>query len=114
MRVIWKFPLLVTDHQSIPMPEGAEILCVQTQSLGRSLATQDEAQVFLWALVDPTAEKKPRHIFIHGTGMDIEEAEAVASMVKGLPVSGGATTYIGTFQLLGGNFVGHVFEGEVL
>ena len=84
MTTIWKFGLLTVNEQAIDMPAGAEVLCVQTQD--------DSPQ--LWALVDPKAPRIPRKFRIFGTGDP--------------SVSG---TYVGTYQLLGGKLVFHVFEG---
>lgn len=81
---IWKFPLDVTDVQDVRMPAGAEVLTVQVQY---------EAPV-LWAKVDPGNAYEPRRVFIHGTGHKVHPD---------------AAHYVGTFQMLGGQFVGHVF-----
>ena len=83
---IWKFELEITDAQSILMPEGAEILCVQNQ---------DEIGC-LWAKVNPDAEnKEERIIYIKGTGHTFNEDPG---------------KYIGTFQMSQGALVWHVFE----
>lgn len=87
--VIWKFPLEFTVHpQVIAMPEGARILTVQMQ----------RAVPCLWAMVDPIARRTSRHILIVGTGAEI--AEHLAPVYR----------YIGTFQMVDGAFVWHVFE----
>ena len=82
---IWKFPLAMTDVQELQMPEGALMLCVQVQ---RNVPC-------LWALCDETAPKRPRGISIYGTGH---------------PVSAAPKTYIGTFQIAGGDLVFHAFD----
>lgn len=88
MKTIWKFTLQVNDQQSILMPEGAEILCVQTQ--------RDEA--CLWALCDSEAPKtRKRHFAVRGTGHPC----GVEITVEG---------YIGTVQFEGGALIFHVFE----
>ncbi len=84
MKQIWKYNILTKDWQSIWMPEGAEILTVQTQ--------HDKPK--LWALVDPLAPQVERIIRVVGTGHDFR----------------GTGTYIGTFQMFGGDLVFHVFE----
>ena len=84
-RTIWKFPLAVGDVSQIAMPEGAEILSVQTQ----------QEQPCLWALVDPGATLEARSFRLAGTGHPIFEDNI---------------RFIGTFQLSGGSFVGHLFE----
>jgi len=87
MHAIWKFKLDICDRQSIALPKGAKILCVQTQ----------KETPCIWAIVSNTKDGgKQYHSFaIYGTG---HEHEAIGG------------TYIGTFQLQEGMFVYHVFE----
>lgn len=74
------------------MPKGAELLTVQTQYAGGPGETPA-----LWALVDPDAPRETRRFQLVGTGhREVEED----------------LTYVGTFQLTGGSFVGHVFEAR--
>lgn len=83
---IWKFPLRITDLQSIAMPAGAELLAVQGQG----------GFFQLWARVDPAARPVRRLIACCGTGH---------------PASDGR--YISTAQQNGGVLVWHFFdEGE--
>ena len=86
---IFKYVLPVEGEVSLKMPEGAQILTVQTQ--GDSPC--------LWALVDPDGSvpevRRDFRIFGPGHSIDID-----------LP----ADSYIGTFQLVGGRFIGHMFE----
>lgn len=86
--VIWKYEFEVKDRFSIEMPEASRILCVQTQN--------DNA--CLWVHTDPDAKLEGRNFVIHGTGHLIDSEEVFYY------------NYIGTFQLLQGNFVGHLFE----
>lgn len=85
--VIWKFPLSVTDIQTIMMPTGAKVLAVQPQM----------GELQLWALCDPDEKigKEPRIFEIHGTGN---------------PIEGNPGQYISTFQIANGRLVFHVFE----
>lgn len=83
MRSIWKFPLPI-GPSVVEMPNGAEVLTVQTQN----------DQPCLWALVDTDHDIIRRVFDVFGTGHI-------------MPRSG---KYIGTFQLDGGAFMGHVFE----
>ncbi len=83
MKTIWKFPLEVTDEQTVQIPNGAQLLSVQTQ----------HATPCLWALVDPEAEPKPCIIQTYGTGHPIGEVG----------------TYLSTYQISGGTLVFHVF-----
>jgi hypothetical protein len=84
---IWKFPLLVTDLQSVALPAGAKLLSVQAQG--------DMPQ--LWALVDEMAAIEHRTFATYGTGDPI-------------PSDPGA--YVGTYQIRGGTLVLHVFETD--
>jgi hypothetical protein len=85
MKSIWKFQIEATDVQEIEMPEGAELLTIQVQN----------GIVCLWALVSPNAPKEKRTLRVYGTGH---------------PITSGGLHYIGTFQLLSGGLVFHVFE----
>ncbi len=85
-KTIYKYPLVVTDFQTVSLPVDAEILTVQTQG----------GNPCMWALVDPTqTEKEGRNIAIFGTGH---------------PVNCDVIRYISTFQLYDGELVFHVFE----
>jgi hypothetical protein len=87
LRVL-KWAIEVTDKQTVQLPVGAEILCVQAQH-GRPC---------IWALVDgevSLSTVEPRVLFTHGTGHE---------------TSPDIGCYIGTYQLESGAFVGHVFE----
>lgn len=81
---IWKFPLAVTDHQVVMMPEGARILTVQMQ----------QGTPFIWALVDEAARLENRTVRTVGTGHQIETEIG---------------DYIGTYQLNHVLLVFHVF-----
>jgi len=73
---IWKYPLLATGRQIVRMPEGAQILTVQTQNDAPCL----------WALVDEGSGSEERIIYTQGTGEPfIDDPEDL--------------TYIGTYQL---------------
>ena len=82
-KTIWKFPLEVTDEQTVQVPEGAQLLSVQTQY----------GKPCLWALVDPQAEKKPCVIQTYGTGHPVTHIDM----------------YLSTYQMEGGALVFHVF-----
>ncbi len=90
MKTIYKYQLAVVDEQVIPLPCTAEILSVGVQ----------HGNPVLWAVVDPSHEVSDgQKILICGTG-------------NPMPVRG-VDEFIGTFQLLDGNFIGHVFTMEV-
>lgn len=83
-RTIWKFPLRLTDVQTVMMPAGAEILAVGVQADG----------IMLWARVDPAvSERQGYNIAIVGTGHPAPDDTQ--------------STYIGT--VMDGPYVWHVF-----
>lgn len=85
MKTLYKYPLEVTDEQTIELPKGAEILCVQVQK---------EAPC-IWAKVDPTPSIIEQvAIKTYGTGELFPDGEE----------------YIGTYQLYEGDLVYHVFK----
>ena len=86
MRSVWKFPVAMTDIQSVDMPMGAEILTAQMQG----------EQCCLWALCEPQNAKRLRTILIHGTGHPV----------------GDIARYIGSVQMMDNALVFHVFEGQ--
>jgi hypothetical protein len=57
-KTIWKFPVEITDVQTINAPRGAEPLSVQLQG----------GQPCIWMLVDPTSPKAPYTVRCVGTG----------------------------------------------
>ena len=87
MNKIYKYPLEITDKQSVSMIANAEVLCVQMQT----------GTPCIWAMVDnDQTEKENRTFFTYGTGYDIpNDAEIL---------------YVGTYQHMNGSLVFHVFE----
>ena len=89
MITIWKYPLSVphskTDEQTIVTHKGAVILCVQTQ----------QELPCLWVKVNTENELEPIKIRTFGTGHDM--------------IFKGSNKYIGSYQLRGGSFIGHVY-----
>jgi hypothetical protein len=88
MKTIYKYPLDGSYHNIIPMHNDAQILCVQVQ----------DGIPCLWALVDPATGFSERHFETFGTGHVIPDKIGVYRR------------YIGTYQLLDGHLVFHVFE----
>jgi len=86
MKTIWKYNLEITDEQFINIPEGAEILTIQIQ----------KGKPVLWGLVNDKDKNETRKIRIFGTGIPI--------------ITDWSLKYIGTYQLLNGDLIGHVFE----
>lgn len=85
MKTIWKFPIDITDQQSVEMPDGARILTVQVQG----------GEVCLWAEVDSTAPKMRRTVYVFGTGHPLSPDLSA--------------DYVGTIQIRGGALVFHVY-----
>lgn len=84
MKKIYKYELTVTDHWIIQVPVGEfKPLSVQYRN----------GKLCLWALVTPSEYVRYAHIYIHGTGNPVEDADN--------------QEYIGTAQ--NGSAVWHVF-----
>lgn len=90
-RVIWKYQLAPLARAAggeafiIKLPLCSEVLSVQVQS----------GEPVLWAAVYPNSKLQARRFCIIATGQPYEE--------EGLK-------YIGTFQMIGGQLVLHLFE----
>lgn len=87
MRKIYKYEIGVADEQFIPMPKGAVLLSCQMQ----------KGVPCIWALVDPAAGLIPKRIVTYGTGVPILDDSQNLE-------------YIGTYQMMEGELVWHVFE----
>lgn len=85
MKSIWKYELAITDHQTLALPKGAQVLTAQAQN----------NVPCLWVLVDVDQEAESRTFHIVGTGHP-------ADHVCELP-------HLGTFQIHKGALVFHVF-----
>ncbi|MCB0515180.1 MAG: hypothetical protein KDD49_03845 [Bacteroidetes bacterium] len=83
---IFKYQLQTTRIQQVEMPQDAEILCIQTQN----------ETPCLWALVKPNTITIKRTFEIFATGRSIRE--------------NANRSYVGTYQLNGGELVFHCFE----
>lgn len=86
MKTIYKYPIEITDKQTLPMPVGANILTVQVQN----------GNPFIWAMVDTEAPIEGVAIIVYGTEHPIDESLNLE--------------YIGTFQSNGKCFVFHVLK----
>lgn len=99
MTTIWKFPLEIKEEQTIEMPGGSKILCVQTQKVSGFIHGSEprgpEDKLFLWAVVDPKAALVPFEIHIYGTG------KPCLGIYR--------KKYLGTVQTASGAVVWHVF-----
>ncbi len=82
---IYKYPIPVNDNIELELPMNSKILTIQMQ----------KSKPFIWALVNPGKTiGQVRHLELYGTGMDVPEGRE----------------YIGSFQMLGGDLVFHLFE----
>lgn len=91
MRTILKYRLTQARMQTIPMPESAQVLCVQAQ----------DGVLMVWALVDTSDLMEKRVFYVVGTGEDATELFS-ERVVK----------HVGTVQLHGAEFVVHIFEDQ--
>lgn len=87
-RAVWKFPFHPAHPILIQMPKGAQVLSVQCQS----------DRPFLWAFVDPHAEREVRGFYAYEAGQTIE--------------SNDLGQFVGTFQMPGGHLVFHMWEAS--
>ena len=87
MLTVYKYAIPVEDSFSLPMPIGARVLCVQVQ----------RGEPCIWAMINTGADLVRRQFALRGTGHNCD----------GL---GSSRTYVGTFQLGEGSFVGHLFD----
>lgn len=85
MQTIWKYPFQNTFIQTIDMPIGAEVLCIDRQ----------HGNMCIWVKLIPHDKPVPRTFITYGTGHEM------------MPIK---QKYIGTFQVQGGTFIFHVFE----
>lgn len=98
MKAIWKYTLAVDDRQVIAMPKDAIILTVQTQ--------HEEPR--LWAIVDEDADMEDRVILTMGTGH--RRPELSSTMDFNWADNSAPIRYIGSYQMMAGALVFHVFE----
>ena len=87
MKTIWKYTILISDVFSLELPQGAKILTVQEQY----------GKPQIWVLVNSDNPLETRIFRLVGTGHPIE-------------IEDSKLEYIGTFQVAGGSFIGHLFE----
>lgn len=86
MKTVWKYTLNSDDILEISLPSGSLVLSVQEQN--------GEPQ--MWVLVNSEETIFEKRFFrLSGTGHPIRE---------------NIKSFIGTFQLYKGSFVGHLFE----
>lgn len=93
MKRIYKYKLETTDLQTFRIPKLSGATNFKEQLL--NINTQNDYPC-MWCLVDVEGELQDINIRIIGTGNPMPEY-----ITK--------DNYIGTYQLCGGSFVGHVF-----
>jgi len=94
MLTVYKYPFVVDDYVNINMPKFSRVLSVQVQGVG---GINDSPCI--WAIVDTDSPLEVKRFRLVGTGHPIKEKEENLE-------------FIGTFQLLGGRLVFHLFEIE--
>lgn len=82
---IYKYTLEVEDIQVLEIPHGAQFLSVQVQ----------HGKPCMWVRLNPKAQEVRVKVCTVGTGHPAERVEGMQ--------------FVGTYQLDGGQFVGHVF-----
>lgn len=87
MKTIWKYPLAITDRQTITTKAGARFMSVQVQN----------DTPCLWLLVETNMPDEQVRLRIHGTGHEVYESENLDG-------------FLGTIQLHEGELVLHVFK----
>lgn len=85
-RAIWKFEVQVEETFQVSLPEGATVLSVDVQY----------GVPQMWALVEPGKPLRLRTFHVYGTG----HVHSVNAFSR----------FVGSFQLMNGSFVGHLFE----
>jgi hypothetical protein len=86
MKTVYKYQIPSADEFSLYLPQGAQCLSIQVQ----------KDTPCLWALVDPEQPTEARRFRIAGTGHPIANSNALS--------------FLGTFQVFGGDLVFHLFE----
>jgi len=87
-QTVWKFPVSLDDVFVVSLPKGAKPLSVQDQA----------GDVQMWCLCDSDESVYENRAFrLSGTGHPIPQK---------------IIAFVGTFQILGGSLVFHLFEIE--
>jgi len=85
MKTIYKYQIPIEDSFIIDLPAKAQILSVQMQG----------NRPFIWAMVNPNNSIEEFKFRLYGTGHPIKDM---------------AVQYIGTFQMMQGSLVYHLFQ----
>jgi|GEM_PF-3949743 len=94
-RVIWKWTVErgTKRHFTLEMPENPQIMTCQVQT--QVIDGREQETLVVWAFVNPTARKENVRFQVVDTGLTTDGLLDWA--------------YVGTFQLNGGDYVGHLF-----
>lgn len=98
MKTIWKKQLQVTNIQTIVLPVGSQILTMQVQ----------HGVPYLWALVSPPETPVGGKEPIPAKNEEI----TIYTYDTGHPCPQDKADYIGTYQVMFGDLVFHVFVGK--
>lgn len=85
MRRVFKYQLLTVTEQSVSIPGLVQALHIDVQS----------GTVCMWCLVDDAKPTQAYTVITHGTGHNADDTTDAQ--------------YVGSYMLLNGQFVGHVF-----
>jgi hypothetical protein len=105
-KTVWKYEIpLLADEFRLEMPKGADVLHVSTQF--------GTPQMWVEVKLENTKDMETRKFRVVGTGHEYEDV-----LLTTYDDEGEATrwydvkyhTYIGTFQMMSGNFIFHIFE----
>jgi len=97
VRTVWKFDVPMEDVFRVSLPRGARILGVQAMPAQDDVAGAES--VHFWALVDTDAPEEIRRFYLATTGNPFPVPAHLLNDVW----------HVGSFQLSGGSFVGHLF-----
>jgi len=92
MRVVYKYPLEITDEQWVEWPSFTKPLAIQVQ----------HGVPCIWADVETEQTPSRQRIVIRGTGHPVADHDDESG-------DGANLEYIGTFQVEGGALVFHAF-----
>ena len=86
MKTIYKYPIEIEDRQFVELPKDSVVLSVGVIA----------ARVYIWVIVDPDLKTMLVQFELRGTGHPLKLKENAL--------------FIGTFQLMGGALVYHLFK----
>ena len=105
-RTVWKYEIpLLADEFRLEIPRDPVFLCIQIQ----------QGLPMMWVEVDPTEEMETCRFRIVGTGHEFEGVEVRKDYeengkTRSHCIKETYHSYIGTFQMLGGSLVWHLYQ----